>query len=118
MKRLIIQQKPFSREHDALIASGKLLETDYEDFEGILLQNPQMGAVIPGLGGIRKTRLKSANKGKRGSFRVDYLDIPEVEILHLIVIYAKDAKDDLSKDEKKILFNLAKKLKEEANKYG
>lgn len=79
-----------------------------------MLQNPKMGIVIPGLEGIRKTRLKSATKGKRGGFRVDYLDIPEAEVLHLIVIYAKNVKEDLSPDEKKILASLAKKLKKEA----
>lgn len=118
MKRLIIQQKPFSRELDSLIITGKLLTVDYENFEWDLIQNPQIGDVIPGLGGIRKTRLKSASKGKRGGFRVDYLDIPEVEVLHLIVIYAKNVKDDLSADEKKILANIAKMLKKEAKKYG
>lgn len=118
MKRLIIQQKPFSRELDDLTDAGKLLQSDYEDFEWNLLKNPQVGDVISGLGGIRKTRLKAANKGKRGGFRVDYLDIPEVEVLHLIVIYAKNIKNDLSPEEKKILVGLAKMLKEEAKKYG
>ena len=103
MKRLIIQQKLFSRELDSLIADKKLLTSDYEDFEKDLLRNSKMSEVIPGLGGIRKTRLKSANKGKRGGFRVDYLDIPEVEVLHLIVIYGKNVKEDLSSDEKKLL---------------
>jgi len=70
--------------------------------------------VVPGLEGIRKTRLKSATKGKRGGFRVDYLDIPEVRILHLIVIYSKNVKEDLSSEEKKILASLARKLKEVA----
>jgi hypothetical protein len=114
MKRLIIQQKPFSRELDELITSGKLLKSDYEDFEWNLLQNPQNGDVIPGLGGIRKTRLKSSGKGKRGGFRVDYLDIPKVEIIHLIIIYPKNVKEDLSPEEKTILAKLAKMLKEEA----
>jgi hypothetical protein len=118
MKRLVIQQKPFSRELDHLIDMGKLLKSDYDNFEWNLVQNPQMGEVIPGLGGIRKTRLKAVNKGKSGGFRVDYLDIPEVEILHLIVIYAKNVKADLSTDEKKIISNIAKKLKEEAKNYG
>lgn len=112
MKRLIIQQKPFSRELDELISSGKLLKSDYEDFEWDLSQNPQEGDVIPGLGGIRKTRLKSSSRGKSGGFRVDYLDIPELGIIHLIVIYPKNVKEDLSSEEKKILSKLAKMLKE------
>lgn len=114
MKRLLIQQKPFSRNLDELISVNKLSQEDYENFERDLLRDPKIGDVIPGLEGIRKIRLKSSQKGKRSGFRVDYLDIPELEILHLIVIYAKNAKEDLSSDEKKIIATLAKKLKEEA----
>lgn len=114
MKRLIVQQKMFSRELDALINSNKILESDYDDFERELLQNTKIGTVIPGLEGIRKTCLKSASKGKRSGFRVDYLDIPEVEILHLIVIYGKNEKEDLSPEEKKILASLAREIKREA----
>jgi hypothetical protein len=114
MKRIFVQQKPFSRELDSLINAKKLLKSDYEDLESELLKNPKMGTVIPGLEGIRKTRLKSATKGKSGGFRVDYIDIPEAETLHLIVIYAKNVKEDLSSDEKKILADLGRKLKKEA----
>lgn len=111
---MIVQQKPFSLELDDLIAAKKLLQKDYEDFELELLKNPQIGTVIPGLGGIRKARLKSASKGKRGGFRVDYLDIPELEILHLIVLYGKNVKSDLTAEEKKMIAALARQLKEEA----
>jgi len=45
---------------------------------------------------------------------VDYLDIPEAEVLHLIVIYPKNVKEDLSSEEKRLIASLAKKLKEEA----
>lgn len=77
MKRVVIQHPLFSRMKDKLIEEGKLLESDFEDFEWSLVNDPQQGDVIPGLSGLRKTRLKSANKGKRGGFRVDYLDITE-----------------------------------------
>lgn len=114
MKRLIIQQKPFSRAYDALVAANKLLQEDYESFERALLHNLTVGDIIPGLAGIRKTRLRSANKGKRGGFRVDYIDIPELEVLHLLVIYPKNVKEDITPDEKKILVTLVKMLKEGA----
>ncbi len=77
MERTVIQIQSFSNGLDDLILKKKLLPQDYEDFEWRLVKNPQEGEVIPGLSGIRKIRLKSANKGKRGGFRVDYLDIPE-----------------------------------------
>jgi hypothetical protein len=114
MERTIIQLPPFSRYLDELIAQGKLSELDFEKFESWLIKNPQSGDVIPGLFGLRKTRLKAANKGKRGGFRVDYLDILEKGKLYFIVLYAKNVKEDLSPEEKKIIGRLVKQLKEEA----
>lgn len=117
MERTIIQLPPFSRYLDALIAERKLSKEDFEDFENFLIKNPQIGDVIPGLAGLRKIRLKAANKGKRGGFRVDYLDMPEYGKLYFIVLYPKNVKEDLSPDEQKIIARLVKTLKEEA-KYG
>lgn len=117
MERTVIQMPPFSRYLDELIAQQKISQRDFETFEWNLIKNPQSGDVIPGLHGLRKTRLKAANKGKRGGFRVDYLDIPECEKLYLIVLYAKNVQEDLSTEEKKIISRLVKILKEEAG-YG
>lgn len=117
MERTIIQLLPFSRYLDELIVQGKLSKSDFETFEWKLIKNPQEGDVIPGLSGLRKTRLKVMNKGKSGGFRVDYLDIPEKGKLYFIVLYPKNVKEDLSPDEKKMIARLVKQLKEEAN-YG
>lgn len=114
MNRAFIQLPPFSRYLDEMIKQGKILQTDFEVFEQQLLENPQIGDVIPGLSGIRKTRLKGANSGKRGGFRVDYLDIPEYSKLYLIVLYSKNIKEDLSETEKKIVCRLVQQLKKEA----
>lgn len=110
---MFIQMPPFSRVLDDLILQGRIVEEDFEDFEQELLKNPQAGDVIPGLGGLREIRLKGANLGKRGGFRVDYLDIPQQAKLYLIVLYPKNVKTDLSPDEKKIVCNLVKRLKKE-----
>ena len=117
MERTVIQLPPFSRYLDELIAEGKLSKKDFEDFENFLIKNPQTGDVIPGLAGLRKIRLKAANKGKRGGFRVDYLDMPEYGKLYFIVLYPKNVKEDLSSDEQKIIARLVKTLKEET-KHG
>lgn len=114
MERTFIQLPPFSRYLDEFIAQKRISEIDFEEFEQALLKNPQIGDVIPGLLGLRKIRLKAANSGKRGGFRVDYLDIPEHGKLYLIVLYPKNVKSDLSPDQKKIICRLVKKLKEEA----
>ncbi len=74
------------------------------------MENPEEGDPIQGTGGLRKTRLKSSSKGKSGGFRVCYCDIPEKETLFLILIYAKNEKEDLDSKEKKILKALVEKL--------
>jgi hypothetical protein len=78
-----------------------------------LVAFPDHGDVIQGAGGLRKTRLKSSTKGKSGGFRVCYCDLPEKEKLFLVVIFPKNVKEDLSKEEKRGLKQLIQKLKGE-----
>lgn len=113
MKRTFVQTTAFSASLDRLINQGKLLWEDYLEIENSLLKNPDEGDVITGTGGLRKVRLKSSTKGKRGGFRVCYLDVPSKAKLHFIHLYPKNEKDDLSKDEKKLLKNLVEVLKGE-----
>lgn len=82
-----------------------------------LLKNPEVGRVIQGTGGLRKVRIAdpSRGKGKRGGYRVIYLDLARVERTYLLALYDKDEKDDISPDEKRVLRALVAELKREAN---
>ena len=60
-----------------------------------------------------KSALKALTSGKRGGFRVDYLDIPKAEVLYLIVVYPKNLKEDLSSEEKREIKALVELLKHE-----
>ena len=111
MKRTLIDSPVFTRIYDQLIAERKLSEQDFIDFETELLKDPQQGTVIPGMDGLRKVRVKSTTKGKRGGFRLDYLDFPEYEVLYYVVIYPKNVKEDLSSDEKKTILDMIKVIK-------
>src|SRR2546422_6807839 len=88
----------------------------YAEFQQALWENPHLGKVMPGCGGLRKARAANPRrqKGKRGGLRVIYLDIPEVDCILLLDIYGKDEKDDLTAAEKKVLKQLAQELKQEA----
>jgi hypothetical protein len=101
----------FTRIFDQLVTENKLLESDFIEFEQELLKDPKKGAVIPGLESLRKARIKSASKGKKGGFRVDYLDFPEYGVLYYVVIYPKNVKDDLSAEEKKVVLNMVREIK-------
>ena len=111
MKRLIIQTKTFSDDLDALIAENKLVASDYEELEKLLSVQPNLGALIPGTSGLRKFRLKSSSKGKRGGFRVCYFDFPERKQLFFIVIYGKNEQENISKEDKAVFKKLIEKIK-------
>lgn len=115
MRREIIQTTKFERDVQDLIAKKKLNIDDFEEFKKSLAENPEQGDTISGTGGLRKTRLKSASKGKRGGFRVCYLDIESKLILFLVYIYAKNEKDDLSTAEKVELKQFAEAIRRRVN---
>lgn len=116
--RTFIQSRLFSKMLDEMIQKGVLTIEDYAELEKLLSQNPKAGEVIPGCSGTRKIRMKGFGEGKRGGFRVDYLDLPDVYKIHFIVLYKKSKKGDLSSKEKKMLNKLVKLIKEEEKKHG
>jgi len=83
------------------------------DCQRALLNDPETGSVMPGCGGLRKMRVADPRrgKGKRGGARVIYLHIEELEQIHLITVYGKDQKDDLSADDKRFYRRLVQNLK-------
>ncbi len=111
MKRRITQSQKFIKEIGDLIEEGKLFKEDFETFKREIAENPNYFPVIPGTGGIRKARLKSSSKGKRGGFRVCYLDDEKKEEIFFLFIYAKNDQEDLTADEKKTLKKYAEAIK-------
>lgn len=88
----------------------------YSQLQQELMDNPEKGTVMPGCGGLRKVRTPDPKrgKGKRSGARVIYLHIPEAKWFHLLDIYDKDDREDLSAAQKKELSKLAAELKWEA----
>lgn len=74
--------------------------------------------MIPGCGGLRKVRIADPRrgKGKRGGVRVIYLHIAESNQIHLVTVYGKEQKDDLSSEDKKLYRELGRILKESAHR--
>lgn len=108
MRRAFIEATSFSRRADR--EGGEALRL----IQAELLKRLESGRVIQGTGGLRKLRVADARrgKGKRGGYRVIYLDLPHVERTYLLALYGKDEKDDISNEEKRILRAWAEKLKE------
>lgn len=110
-ERTVTELTCFSRKIDRLLDDRKVLKEDFENFKKSLAKDPEQGELITGTGGVRKTRLKSATKGKRGGFRICYFDDPGREELFLMKIYPKNEQEDLSADEKKALKEFSNMVK-------
>lgn len=108
---VFIESSNFTRSIDEY-----LTDESYREFQLALILNPVAGKVMPGCGGLRKIRYTDPRrgKGKRGGLRIIYLFIPEQEWIFLLDIYGKDEKDDLSREEKRVLARLADRIKEAA----
>jgi hypothetical protein len=94
--------------------SDYLSDEALADLQKLLLVDPDTGVVIPGCGGLRKIRMADATrgKGKRGGARVIYLHVPELDRIHLVTVYGKGQKDDLTLEEKRLYSQLVKVLKQ------
>ncbi len=83
-----------------------------------LLENPTVGDLDPGTGGLRKARMAdpTRRKGKRGGARVHYLWLPHREVIYLLFAYSKDEAGTLSEHQKKALREVVESIKVESIK--
>ena len=77
-----------------------LSENDKVLLEQQLLENPKIGPVMQGTGGVRKMRFAFPNRGKSGSARVIYVDFEVFEKIFFVDVYQKADKDNLTKAER------------------
>jgi mRNA-degrading endonuclease RelE of RelBE toxin-antitoxin system len=89
---------------------GVLDDESYRLAQLALASNPELGARIPGGGGIRKIRWDVGGRGKRGGARIIYYWAVGPQLILLLFIYGKSERDDLSE---KQLRKLSKLVKEE-----
>lgn len=111
MAKEIIETRAFTKEIDRLLKKRNLLKDDYNAFKKELTENSEMGDRIEGAGGVRKARLKSATRGKSGGFRICYFVVVSKGKIYLLGIFPKNEQDNLTKEEKEILKDLARQLK-------
>ena len=117
MRRRFVESRGFSADRERLERKGELAQDDLLALEQDILADPSVGDVVPGTGGLRKVRLgqRSVGRGKRGGVRVYYCDLPMRGTTHLLAIFGKREKSDLSQEERKSISALVRKLKEEAS---
>ncbi len=97
----IRESHAFTHQVDAMLS-----REDYRALQLHLVGRPDAGAVIPGGGGLRKLRWALAGRGKRGGARVIYYWYVEASRIYLLLLYAKNERDDLSPEQKRMLQRL------------
>ena len=78
-----------------------------------LLEDPKVGDVMRGTGGVRKMRFSFEHQGKSGGIRVIYVDFEVYEKIYLLTAYTKNEKDNLSNEQRNELKGLIKILEEQ-----
>lgn len=108
MNLTFIELPPFERFRDE-----NLTDEDYQELQKELLQNPEKGNVIQGLGGLRKLRIADgkSNKGKRTGNRAIYYYYQTESQIYLVTAYAKNEQTDLTNEQRKILLTMIEHIK-------
>lgn len=106
LSRIFVELPSFMARWKAL----GLTDDDLLRLELDLLDNPKLGPVIKGTGGVRKVRFAFENRGKSGSIRVIYIDFEVYEKIYLLTAYAKAGQENLSKAERNDLKQLVEIL--------
>ena len=98
MKSVFVESTIFEKYRNEYLS-----DDEFRLFQAELMSNPKQGDVIQGTGGLRKIRVASKGKGKRGGSRVIYYFLDEKRRFYLLTIYGKNEMSDLTADQKKQL---------------
>jgi hypothetical protein len=82
-----------------------LNDDSYRALQNALIENQELGDMMPGTGGFRKVRWEDPRrgKGKRGGLRVIYYYLTSDHQIWFFTLYNKDETTNLTSGEKKAL---------------
>ena len=100
MKLVFLETPLFMR-----LLDDYLTDENYRELQRALMENPEIGDLMPDTGGFRKVCWEDARrgKGKRGGLRVIYYYLSADHQIWFFTLYDKDEAADLTAEEKKIL---------------
>ena len=98
---VIVETSVFTKQVQKLLS-----DEAYRHLQSDLASRPDLGAIIPRSGGLRKVRWGYRGQGKRGGVRVIYYWAVSQEHLLMLMIYPKNVQDNLSPAQLKMLRQL------------
>ncbi len=101
---VIIETSVFTKQVQILLA-----DEEYHQLQVELVRRPEVGALIPGSGGLRKVRWSMPGRGKRGGARVIYYWAVKQDQLLMLLMYAKNVQDNLTPAQLKLLRQIVEK---------
>ena len=105
--RVIFVEAPeFTRQVTALLE-----DDDYARLQAYLAQHPDVGDVMEGTGGLRKVRVAMAGRGKSAGARVIYYHFVPHSHIAMLMIFAKNEREDLAPEHRKALRRIVEKWK-------
>ena len=104
----VVETPTFTRQTRKLFT-----EDERHELIDLLATNPLAGDVMPGTGGVRKLRFRTAGSGKRGGGRVVYYFLDEEAPVYALLAYSKSDRTDLTSDERRSVAALTTTLKAE-----
>ena len=87
-------------------SASVFVQAEVKELIDYLSVHSKAGDVIPGGAGLRKLRWERAGMGKRGGARVIYYYATEKEEVYLLLAYAKNRQENLTKEQLKKLVQL------------
>lgn len=95
-------------------------DEDVQALEGLLLEDPERGRVIPGAGGVRKVRFAppSWNQGKSGGTRVIYAYFVKAAHVYFLLAYGKNEQANLTAEEKQMCRAIMQKIEDHLGTAG
>lgn len=114
MRFTFIQPMSFAAEWKRL----GLTDLDLQALETAIMENPEVGDVVRGTGGMRKMRFAppSWNRGKSGATRVCYVAFAKVAECYLTMIFPKNEKANLTAAEAAAWRNWITRRRKETNR--
>lgn len=107
----VAETPTFTRQAEKLFSEDEKME-----LIAFLSLHPLAGDLIPGTGGVRKLRFAASGRGKRGGARVIYYYLDENLPLYALLAYPKNAKVDLTSDEKRGVVTFVNAIKVERSR--